>query len=90
VDEEQTAAANALGVARAVHAVVMLAAAGGMAIDAVRSLLLDFDPSGDVVITLTTTDGTTDEATLTADAIKTACGHGDDDRASVPPPPPAA
>ena len=62
MDEEQTSAADGSRVANVCEAVVMLAAQGGMDVVAARRLVLDFDDSGDVTVTLTTTDGATDEA----------------------------
>ena len=56
MDEEQTSAADGSRVANVCEAVVMLAALGGMDVTAARSITLDFDPSGDVTVTLTTTD----------------------------------
>jgi len=91
VDEEQTSAADGSRVANVCEACVMLAAMGGMDVTAARRITLDFDPSGDVTVTLTTTDGATDEATLTAADIRAASDlDADSDRESVPPPPPAA
>jgi len=90
VDEEQTSAADGSRVANVCEAVVMLAAMGGMDVTAARRIELDFDPSGDVTVTLTTTDGATDEATITAADIRAASELDADERESVPPPPPAA
>jgi len=90
VDEEQTSAADGSRVANVCEAVVMLAAMGGMDVTAARRIELDFDPSGDVTVTLTTTDGATDEATITAADIRAASDLDADERESVPPPPPAA
>lgn len=91
MDEEQTSAADASRVANVCEACVMLACAGGMDVVAARRLVLDFDPSGDVTVTLTTTDGATDEAVITAADIKAASDiDADTGRASEPPPPPAA
>lgn len=90
MDEEQTSAADGSRVANVCEAVVMLAALGGMDVTAARSITLDFDPSGDVTVTLTTTDGATDEATITAADIRAASELDADERESVPPPPPAA
>lgn len=90
MDEEQTSAADGSRVANVCEAVVMLAAMGGMDVTAARTISLDFDPSGDVTVTLTTTDGATDEATITAADIRAASDLDADSRESVPPPPPAA
>ncbi len=90
MDEEQTSAADGSRVANVCEAVVMLAAMGGMDVTAARRIELDFDPSGDVTVTLTTTDGATDEATITAADIRAASDLDADTRESVPPPPPAA
>lgn len=91
MDEEQTSAADGSRVANVCEACVMLAAMGGMDVTAARRITLDFDPSGDVTVTLTTTDGATDEATLTAADIRAASDlDADSDHESVPPPPPAA
>jgi hypothetical protein len=90
VDEEQSSAADASRVANVCEAVVMLAGAGGMDVVAARRLVLDFDPSGDVTVTLTTTDGATDEATITAADIRAASDlDADHERESTPPPPAA-
>ena len=90
MDEEQTSAADASRVANVCEAVVMLAGAGGMDVVAARRLVLDFDPSGDVTVTLTTTDGATDEATITAADIRAASDlDADHERESTPPPPAA-
>jgi class 3 adenylate cyclase len=44
-----------------------------------------------VTVTLTTTDGATDEATITAADIRAASDlDADHERESIPPPPPAA
>lgn len=90
MDEEQSNAADGSRVANVCEAVVMLAAMGGMDVTAARTISLDFDPSGDVTVTLTTTDGATDEATITAADIRAASDLDADSRESVPPPPPAA
>jgi hypothetical protein len=90
VDEEQSNAADGSRVANVCEACVMLAAMGGMDVTAARRIALDFDPSGDVTVTLTTTDGATDEATITAADIRAASDLDADERESVPPPPPAA
>ena len=90
MDEEQTSAADGSRVANVCEAVVMLAALGGMDVTAARSITLDFDPSGDVTVTLTTTDGATDEATITAADIRAASDLDADERESIPPPPSAA
>lgn len=90
MDEEQTSAADGSRVANVCEAVVMLAGAGGMDVVAARRLVLDFDPSGDVTVTLTTTDGATDEATITAADIRAASDlDADHERESTPPPPAA-
>jgi len=90
VDEEQTSAADGSRVANVCEAVVMLAAQGGMDVVAARRLVLDFDSNGDVTLTLTTTDGATDEATLTAADIRAASDlDADTGRESTPPPPAA-
>ena len=90
MDEEQSSAADASRVANVCEAVVMLAGAGGMDVVAARRLVLDFDPSGDVTVTLTTTDGATDEATITAADIRAASDlDADHERESTPPPPAA-
>lgn len=90
MDEEQTAAADGSRIANVCEAVVMLAAQGGMDVTAARRLCLDFADSGDVTVTLTTTDGASDEATITAADIRAASDLDDEGRASEPPPPPAA
>ena len=90
MDEEQTSAADGSRVANVCEAVVMLAAMGGMDVVAARRLVLDFDSNGDVTLTLTTTDGATDEATLTAADIRAASDlDADTGRESTPPPPAA-
>lgn len=90
MDEEQSSAADASRVANVCEACVMLAGAGGMDVVAARRLVLDFDPSGDVTVTLTTTDGATDEATITAADIRAASDlDADHERESTPPPPAA-
>lgn len=91
MDEEQTAAADGSRIANVCEAVVMLAAQGGMDVTAARRLCLDFADSGDVTLTLTTTDGATDEAIVTAADIRAASDlDADSERESIPPPPPAA
>ena len=92
MDPEQTEAADASRLANVVEAVVMLAAKGGMDVVAAKRLAFDFAPSGDVTVTLTTTAGENDAATLTAADIAAASDLDDDmgERPSTPPPPPAA
>ena len=90
MDEEQTSAADGSRVANVCEAAVMLASLGGMDVTAARTIALDFDPSGDVTVTLTTTDGATDEATITAADIRAASDlDADHERESTPPPPAA-
>lgn len=90
MDEEQTSAADGSRVANVCEAAVMLASMGGMDVTAARSIALDFADSGDVTVTLTTTDGATDEATITAADIRAASDlDADHERESTPPPPAA-
>lgn len=90
MDEEQTSAADGSRVANVCEACVMLATMGGMDVTAARRIELDFDPSGDVTVTLTTTDGATDEAIITAADIRAASDlDADHERESTPPPPAA-
>ena len=85
MDEEQTAAADGSRIANVCEAVVMLAAQGGMDVTAARRLCLDFADSGDVTLTLTTTDGATDEAIVTAADIRAASDlDADSERESIP------
>jgi hypothetical protein len=89
VDEEQQASAEASGVARVCKHVVMLAALGGMDVVAAKRLAFDFAESGDVTLSIESTDGASDEAVILAADIA-AHDMGDDERPSMPPPPPAA
>lgn len=90
MDEEQQAAAEASGIAGVCKAAVMLAARGGMDVLAARRLAFDFAESGDVTLSVESTDGATDEAVILAADLAAHCADGDSERPSAPPPPPAA
>lgn len=87
---DQAASADAAGIAETCERVVMLAALAGLDCTAASRIAFAFDASGDVTITVTSTDGTSDTGTVTAADLAAYVDPDESGERPSTPPPPAA